>query len=88
MLQKCISRIYVRQEVVGESVQVEWIRTHSFHDPSQQNEVRFRSVPKWVMRDIWCQYQMGIDADRILANLHGDETGTLRRSGEQVRRPL
>lgn len=84
---KCISRIFVHQPAAGDPVHVEWIRTHSFHDPSQKDEFRFRTVPKWVMRDIFSQFQMGIEPERILSNIRGDDTGTLRRSGEHVRHP-
>ena len=80
---KCISRIFahIRED---ETVDVEWIKTHTFHDPHEDDELAFRSVPNHMKLSIFSQYKLGVPIEQIVLNTRSDFASIGQRESYQV----
>lgn len=63
---------------------IEWIRTHTFHNPEDECELVFRSLPNFVKCDIFNQYMLGGSASKIIHNIQGNMAGLSQRVNNQV----
>lgn len=84
MNKKCISRMFVYEPVLGGSVRVEWIQTHLYHDPSDGKELSFRSLPQWLQRNLFSQFQAGISEEQIIKNCRSDFVQNLTNESGDV----
>ena len=83
MDRKCISRIYAQTQANG-SYTIEWIRTHSFHNPEDESELVFRSLPKFVQFDIFNQHLLGVSVSHILRNMRNSMATLSQRINDEV----
>lgn len=87
MDRKCLSRIFISHLTNG-SISFEWIRTHTFHNPDDEHEMVFKSLPRFIQRDIFNQYTLGVTVTMIMKNIQTNIISLRNRSNTQVYRHI
>lgn len=82
MDKKCLSRVFIQEEANGE-VSAKWIHTHTFHGVTDECEFVFKSLSTATQKDIFAQYQMGVEPSKIIENLRCGTSDFRSREGDR-----